>query len=58
MSSFVKDDTGFIINTDDSHYRAILAARENEKRAKEAEQKFNRLEEELSQIKELLKKIK
>lgn len=52
---FVKDSTNKnIINTDTSHYAAILAARETEKKAKEVEFQLKTLQIEISNIKKIL----
>jgi len=55
---FVKDpSTKMVINTDDSHYKSILVAREAEKRAKDFEQRTMAVESELRDIKNLLKQV-
>lgn len=55
--SFVKTSQGVIINTDDSYYKAIVAQRESEKRAREMQIKMQDLEGELSEIRDLLKQV-
>jgi hypothetical protein len=51
---FEKDSSGVVINTQDSHYKAILARRQ-EKAAREAlEQQFNDLQNELLELKALV----
>lgn len=57
MSSYVKNASGFIINTDESHYRAILAQRESQKQASELQSKLSSLETELVDIRELLQQV-
>ena len=48
---FIRDkETGVIVNTDDSYYKAILAEREKE----EIKKNFRELEADLFQIKKLL----
>ena len=54
--SFIRDPmSGAVINTDDSYYRSILAARQSQKEAQQMCQKLHDLESELSEIKDLLK---
>lgn len=55
--SFVKNPQGVIINTDDSYYKAIVAQRESEKKAREMQVKMQSLEGELSEIRDLLKQV-
>ena len=55
--SFVKTAQGVIINTDDSYYKAVVAQRESEKRAREMHSKISDLESELSEIRDLLKQV-
>lgn len=55
--SFVKDARGVIINTDDSEYRAVLAQRNYEKKARETSQEVNDLKQELAEIKTLLAQV-
>ena len=46
-----------IINTDDSHYRAILAQREARKKADELQKDVVALQNEMSEIRDLLQKV-
>jgi hypothetical protein len=55
--SFVKTTQGVIINTDDSYYKAIVAQRESEKKAREMETKMQDLESEITEIRDLLKQV-
>ncbi len=55
--SFVKTTQGVIINTDDSYYKAIIAQRESEKKAREMETKMQDLESEITEIRDLLKQV-
>ena len=55
--SFVKDDSGVIINTDDSQYRSILALRESRKREAELELEVSDLKNQMSDIKNLLTQL-
>lgn len=58
MSNFVRDPSSkFIINNDDSHYKAILAARQGRKEAEEMCAKLQSLEREMTEIKDLLKQV-
>jgi hypothetical protein len=52
--SYIKSSDGLLINTDESHYRAVLAARESQKQARMICDQVNTLTEELNEIKALL----
>lgn len=52
--SYVKKHDGLLINTDDSHYRAVLAARESQKETKRIYDQVQSLSDELNEIKALL----
>lgn len=55
---FVKDPaTGFVINTDESMYKTILAHRKSEKNARAVKDKVDTLESELRDIRALLKQV-
>ena len=57
-SSLQRDpSTKAIINTDDSHYKAILAARQSKKESEEMCEKLNAIELELTEIKMLLEQF-
>lgn len=51
---YVKGSDGLLINTDDSHYKAVLAARESQKETKRIYDQVQALSDELNQIKALL----
>lgn len=55
--SFVKTAQGVIINTDDSYYKAVIAQRESEKKAREMKNKMQDLESEITEIRDLLKQV-
>lgn len=55
--SYIRDSHGVLINTDDSHYRAILAQRDAEKKSKEVSEQVDSLKDELTQIKALLAQV-
>ena len=56
--TFIRDDlSGAIINTDDNHYKMILARREEKKKAAKLEQELDCLKCELSEIKDLLNQV-
>jgi len=55
--SFMKQSSGFIINTDDSYLKSLKANRENKVRVQELEQTVDHLMTELSEIKNLLQKV-
>lgn len=55
--SYVRDNRGIIINTDDSHYKAILAQRQLQKQAEMLCSKMSELETELVDIKNLLQQV-
>jgi len=55
--SYVKDDSGVVINTDDSQYRAILAVRESRKREAQLKTEVEDLKGEISEIKSLLAQL-
>lgn len=55
--SYVRDNQGIIINTDDSHYKAILAQRQSQKQAEMLCDKMSELETELVDIKNLLQQV-
>lgn len=53
---FIKDkSTGLIINTDDGHYKAILAARKQKKTTSQLIDQITDLKEEITEIRNLLK---
>ena len=52
--SFVKDASGIIINTDDSHYRSLVALRESRKEKARLESEVESLKSDMSNIKHLL----
>lgn len=55
---YVKDpSSGFIINTDESMYKTILAHRRSEKNARAVKDKVDTLESELRDIRALLKQV-
>ncbi len=55
--SYVRNSQGVIINTDDSHYRAILAQRSAQKQVEALCNKMLEVETELVDIKNLLKQV-
>lgn len=55
--SFVKTSQGVIINTDDSYYKAVIAQRESEKKARDMKNKMQDLESEITEIRDLLKQV-
>ena len=55
--SYVKDHQGIIINTDDSHYRAILAQRQSQKQSEALCGEMDMLKTELADIKSLLQQV-
>lgn len=55
--SFTKSPQGIVINTDDSYYRALLAQRESDKRARDVCQQVDSLKAELEQVKSLLAQV-
>lgn len=56
--SFQRDPaTRAVINTDDSYYKSILAARQGRKESEEMCNKLSALETELSEIKSLLEQF-
>lgn len=56
--SFVKDiRSGVVINTDDTQYKAILAARQAQKEKNELNSKIESLSSELNDIKLLLQQV-
>lgn len=55
--SYVRDDSGVIINTDDSQYRSILALRESKKREAQLEAQVDHLKNEMSEVKQLLAQL-
>lgn len=54
---YVRDSKGIIINNDDSYYRAIVAQRESDKRAKHVSQEVENLKDQLTEIKALLAQV-
>jgi hypothetical protein len=52
--TYIKNDDGLLINTDESHYRALLAARESQKQAMAVYEQVQDLTAQLSEIKDLL----
>ena len=58
MNSYMRDpDSGALINTDDSHYRAIVAARESQKREQRAQEQLDTMHNELREIKNILQSL-
>jgi DNA-binding transcriptional regulator YhcF (GntR family) len=55
--SYVRDNQGIIINTDDSHYKAIVAQRSAQKQAEAACSKMKEIEADLTVIKKLLQQV-
>lgn len=55
--SYVKDDSGVIINTDDAQYLSIVALRESKKRSAQLETQVEDLKSEMSEIKQLLAQL-
>lgn len=55
--SFVKDASGIIINTDDSHYRTLVALRESKKEKARLESEVESLKSDMSNIKDLLAQL-
>jgi hypothetical protein len=55
--NFVRDSKGIIINNDDSYYRAIVAQRESDKKAKQVSEEMDSLKDELTEIKALLAQV-
>jgi hypothetical protein len=55
--SFIKNSQGIIINTDDSHYKAILAQRESQKQALSVCKQMDALKDELAEIKAVLAQV-
>lgn len=54
---YVKDDSGIVINTDDSQYRSLLALRESRKREAQLKSEVDSLKSEISDIKNLLEQL-
>lgn len=55
---YIRDQhTQAVINTDDSHYRTILAQREARKKAEELQKTVDSLQNEMGEIRDLLKKV-
>ena len=55
--SFVKEASGIIINTDDSHYRTLVALRESKKEKARLESEVEDLKSDMSNIKDLLAQL-
>jgi hypothetical protein len=55
--NFVRDSKGIIINNDDSYYKALLAQRESDKKAKQVSEEMGNLKDELTEIKALLAQV-
>ena len=55
--SYMKDDSGIVINTDDSQYRSLLALRESRKREAQLESQVDSLKNEMSEIKNLIAQL-
>jgi hypothetical protein len=49
--------SGAIINMDDSYYKQVLAAREQDKKTKDVCREMNELKSELSEIKSLMQQF-
>lgn len=54
---FIKDSSGLVINTDDSHYQSILARRKQKRRLEELDNDICIINDELKQIKSLLQEL-
>lgn len=56
--TFIRDDiSGAIINTDDNHYKMILARREEKMKSLRLQEELDCLKCELSEIKDLLNQV-
>ena len=55
--AFVKRSDGIVINTDESHYKAILAQRAAAKKAAAVSEELDALKNELEDIKSLLGQV-
>lgn len=55
--TFTKDASGIIINTDDSHYRSLVALRESKKEKARLESEVESLKSDISNIKDLLAQL-
>ena len=54
---FVKDSSGVVINTEDAHYKAIIARRYERAQRADLEKQVDSLFSELSEIKLLLQQV-
>lgn len=54
---FVKRASGEVINTDDTYYKAIKAARESKSQVEHLEIQMNSFKTELTEIKNLLSQV-
>ncbi len=52
--SYIKDPKGFLINTNESHYKAILAQRESQKLVQAVDEQIKDLHAQLKEIKALM----
>ena len=55
--SFVKEPSGIIINTDDSHYRSLVALRESRKEKARLESEVQSLKSDIDNIKDLVAQL-
>lgn len=55
--SFVKDDKGYVHNTDDSYYRILLSDRNQKKQNKDLQEKLNSVTSEIDALKDLINKV-
>lgn len=57
-SSYIRDPrTGVVINTDDSHYKAILADRQLRKQSSDLQNQINNLNKDMAEIRNLLVQV-
>lgn len=54
---FIKDSNGLVINTDESHYKSIIARRNQRKMIDRLDLQIEDLNTELSEIKSMLKQL-
>ena len=54
---FIKDSSGLVINTDDTHYKSIVARRNQKRQIEKLNSDMCNLNTELSEIKTILKEL-
>jgi hypothetical protein len=54
---FIKDSSGLVINTDDAHYKSIVARRNQKKQIEKLNSDMSNLNSELCEIKTILKDL-